>query len=78
MFVFWSKHLVVLLAGTLALALPATQVNAGDVATTNRKHFVPQPGETVTVSISPNVLWFWLERRIGPSGRSRGTQFRSR
>ena len=68
MFVFqvWSRPLVVLLAVTLALALPAPPaengrlVNKGDIVWTNPAFFLP-PGR---VSISPNVLWFWTEERI--------------
>ena len=64
MFVFWSRLLVVLLAGTLALALPADPeyyphgtksgrtVKEGDLVSMNAEHFVP-PGP---VSISPNGL----------------------
>ena len=58
MFVFWSRLLVVSLAGTLALALPTRPYvdpdrrNTGDLLWTNRQDFDPKG----PVSISPNVL----------------------
>ena len=50
MFVFWSRLLVVSLAGTLALALPA--ICPGDAVTINRQYF----NRRGPVSISPDVL----------------------
>ena len=58
MFVFWSRLLVVLLAGALALALPADadpnpgRIHPGDKVSMNRQLFDPQG----PVSISPHVL----------------------
>ena len=49
MFVFWSRLLVVSLAGTLALALPT--IYPGDSVLANRQYFDPRG----PVSISPDV-----------------------